>query len=420
MDFDPLSLFTPAVATVEDEEQELLNIAEPSASIYRVDSGPEVESESESEEALDEPVHFLDLPLLQLSPPNEVLLLFLKLLAPEQVHNFSKESTATTAIEDPPLSSDIFTEKDVEALVPAALPWLCQYCPRFNSAEKLIRLPSLSGSLKSQPSYNSWLTKVISTPTASDDVLKQGSLRISENCGRTAQPEIIRKITIPDLEKFGKSYISLREPSLTSDNLGLKTWGSSLILSSRLVKSCTSGKSKYMIEPILELGSGTGLVGIVASLLGYETILTDLKEIVPNLQANIDLNEDGAAPKAQVEELDWTNPAPFVSKAPSRKNSYKTIILSDPIYSSQHPYWVVDMISVFLSVEPNARVLIQIPLRPKYEQERALLWRLLDKSGFVAQEEEIEDGFDDFGEMKFCFKQLKRKQRDEQDKGEQY
>lgn len=409
MDFDPLSLFTPAVATAEDEEHELPEIAEPSASIYSVESGSGHDAHSLQEEALDEPVHFLDLPLLQLNPPNEVLLLFLKLLVPEQVHNFSKETTTSTAGTDTPLSLEIFQEKDVEALVPAALPWLRQYCPRFNSAEKLARLPLLSGSLKLQPSYNSWLTKIISMPTASNDVLKQGSLRISENCGRTAQPEIIRKITIPDLEKFGKLYISLREPSLTSDNLGLKTWGSSLILSSRLVKSCSSGRSKYMTEPILELGSGTGLVGIVASLLGYETILTDLKEIVPNLQANIDLNEDGAGSKAQVEELDWTNPTPFIEKAPLRKNFYKTIILSDPIYLSQHPYWVVDMIRMFLSMEPNARVLIQIPLRPKYEQERALLWRLLDESGFIAQEEEIEDGFDDFGEMKFCFKQLKRK-----------
>ena len=56
---------------------------------------------------------------------------------------------------------------------------------------------------------------------------------------------------------------------------------------------------------MLELGSGTGLVGMVSSLLGYPTVLTDLPEIVPNLQLNVDLNKLN---NVTVLELDWTNP----------------------------------------------------------------------------------------------------------------
>ena len=59
-------------------------------------------------------------------------------------------------------------------------------------------------------------------------------------------------------------------------------------------------------------------------------------------------------------------------------------MLSDPIYSSKHPYWVVNMINKFLDMDDsNSRVLIQIPLRPKFEEERQLLWDLLNKMGIV-------------------------------------
>ncbi|KAL2613830.1 hypothetical protein R1flu_025522 [Riccia fluitans] len=41
---------------------------------------------------------------------------------------------------------------------------------------------------------------------------------------------------------------------------------------------------------VLELGSGTGLVGIVAACLGAHVILTDLPHVLPNVEYNIELN----------------------------------------------------------------------------------------------------------------------------------
>lgn len=44
---------------------------------------------------------------------------------------------------------------------------------------------------------------------------------------------------------------------------------------------------------ILELGSGTGLVGIAAAVtLGSEVTVTDLPHVIPNLQFNVDANTD--------------------------------------------------------------------------------------------------------------------------------
>ncbi|XVE82623.1 hypothetical protein DITRI_Ditri16bG0020700 [Diplodiscus trichospermus] len=60
---------------------------------------------------------------------------------------------------------------------------------------------------------------------------------------------------------------------------------------------------------ILELGSGTGLVGIAAAVtLGANVTVTDLPHVIPNLQFNVDANADVVAGKGgtvNVAPLRW-------------------------------------------------------------------------------------------------------------------
>ncbi|GAB1744454.1 hypothetical protein NU219Hw_g1729t1 [Hortaea werneckii] len=98
--------------------------------------------------------------------------------------------------------------------------------------------------------------------------------------------------------------IHLHEPALTADNLGLKTWASSYLLAKRLVllhsdndesDSATTSPPAPALLPtlppdaeILELGSGTGLVGMAAArILQRKVWLTDLEGIVGNLERNV-------------------------------------------------------------------------------------------------------------------------------------
>lgn len=98
--------------------------------------------------------------------------------------------------------------------------------------------------------------------------------------------------------------IHLHEPALTADNLGLKTWASSYLLAKRLVllhsdndesDSSTTNPPAPALLPILppdaeilELGSGTGLVGMAAArVLQRKVWLTDLEGIIGNLERNV-------------------------------------------------------------------------------------------------------------------------------------
>ena len=342
------------------------------------------------------PLHINDLPMLHLRPPAAVLLLFLHLLAPDQVLNFASSEPET----DP---ESIFVKKNALGFMPEALPWIQTYCPRFVTRPLLASVSFLAETLRKgfMSEYNAWLTQVVASELLWTEILQReeiqrlAALRLAENCGRTAHPEILRVISIPLLEQ----HLHLKEPSLTGDNLGLKTWGSSFLLGSRLAHSAQN----YLVSPVLELGAGTGLVGMVACIRGCKTTLTDLPEIVPNLRENVELNGLDAV----VDTLDWLDPAAFVQKYHSPK--YNTIVLSDPLYSPKHLQLIVDMVNLFLSNDPLAAVLLQVPLRRNFESERATLWALMDQNGYVAKEQETEDGHDDFGESQFLFRKYIRK-----------
>lgn len=419
MDFDPLSLFTPK----EARETIVIPPLEP---IRRERLKNENNYYSDVVSDLNEdhliPLHVFDLPMLKLKPPSHVLLLILKLLAMNQVWNFEQDQ------EDKGDPMTVFKEKQVDlSKIEEALVWLLANCPRFDSVLKLSMIPNLSIALKQTTSYNEWLTKIISTDlnwiSNEDDatkIIREASLRLSENCGRTAQPELVRKIKLQNMNKLGRDYVKLKEPSLTSDNLGLKTWGSSLVLGQRLINQPEELKLK---EPILELGSGTGLIGIICLLLGYKNIyVTDLAPIIPNLKENIlvnnldvdnennnnsidtDMNSE-LNMNMHIEVLDWTDPTDFINKYPNVK--FNTIILSDPIYSPDHPELIANVLKRF--VNPDVNVLIQVPLRKNYEDIRQKLWELL-KELLTETHNELQVGQDEFGDTKYCFKRFILKQ----------
>jgi len=206
--------------------------------------------------------------------------------------------------------------------------------------------------------------------------------RLSEQCGVTATAARRRRLELAQ----GVSVV-LDEPGMTEDLLGQLTWGSSLVLARRLVREPALVANKT----VLELGAGTGLVGIAAKQVGAQVVhVTDLPEIVPNLARNVEANGGQCAAYA----LDWAAPV-----LPPDHPVFDVCLISDPVYSREHPAMLLRAVEV---VDAHS-VLLQLPLRRGFEQEREHIWTGLPRLGYTQIEAEEEAGRDLFGEQAFSY-----------------
>lgn len=204
--------------------------------------------------------------------------------------------------------------------------------------------------------------------------------RLAQQCGITARADITRTIDVGELE------IRLLEPGLTTDKLGMKTWGSALVLAKRLV-----AEPNLLGKSCIELGAGTGLVGITAAKLGASVVLTDLQEIVENLERNVVSNNLDCP----CHVLDWSDPHSSVLAG----QKFDLILISDPVYSVEHPEALLASIEML----DSKNVILQVPLRPKYDNERNAVYTGLYDLGYTRDRFEYDEGRDDFGPSRYAF-----------------
>lgn len=281
-----------------------------------------------------------------------------------------------------------------------------------------------------------YLTGIISSPLSwieSDDekekVWDTAAVRLSERSGRTGMGAISRTFRIlrPTKHMFGGTSldnedlqsleqdaieIEIHEPSMTADNLGLKTWASSYVLARKwhsmkdILPSFNNDQKESHNHTILELGAGTGLVGLAAAaVLGAKVLLTDLPDIAPNLARNAETNHALASAtggSTRVGVLDWSAPqeVQWLDNTEANNNhqslSVPVIVAADPIYSSEHPYLLARAIAFHLSPSPLSRVVVEMPIREAYAAERADFRAQMREIGLVVLKEETEIGYDDW------------------------
>ena len=206
--------------------------------------------------------------------------------------------------------------------------------------------------------------------------------------------------------------INIYEPSLTGDNLGHKTWIASYLLAKRLALLLPrhipsieitgtqygqhgSGGTRDKRLKILELGAGTGLVGLAAAgLFEADIYLTDLPYILPNLRYNIEQNvslveSTGSTITAGV--LDWSK----ITAVQGEEEKYDIILAADSLYAPEHSAWVVRTVGKYLRKGDESRVFVELPLRPGslYPSD---FRRGMDAAGFKLLEEGEEIGYDDW------------------------
>ena len=195
--------------------------------------------------------------------------------------------------------------------------------------------------------------------------------------------------------------ITLHEPALTADNLGLKTWAASFLLACRLCILRSTLPKLDAGARVLELGAGTGLVGLAAAVvLRADIVLTDLPEIVSNLKRNADGNFSTIAKHGGMVEtavLDWAEPEKFrLENQHHPTNSFPLILVADPIYSPSHPRLLVQAIDAHLAKDKRARVVIEIPIREAFASERNDLRDRMNGIGLILLDKGEEIGFDDW------------------------
>ena len=225
-----------------------------------------------------------------------------------------------------------------------------------------------------------------------------------------------RTFTIPTNAVGDTVKIQVEELALSAENLRLTTWGSSFILATqlhRLKVDLDSSRPAARENPgiaVLELGAGTGLVGLsAAAIWRTSVVLSDLAPIVPGLAVNITTNKRtlcAIGGSASCGTLDWANPGELVLHsigAECRQHTLlsetdkATIILAaDTIYSEEHPALLSKAILTWLKSGSDARAIITYPMRVAYLDEIRELWELLQRGGLEAIEEGRETSGDDW------------------------
>jgi predicted nicotinamide N-methyase len=131
-----------------------------------------------------------------------------------------------------------------------------------------------------------------------------------------------RHCTLPD----GTSFKLHVDTKMLCNDTGGDAWKGSWALSTLL----NLRRAKLVGKRVLELGSGTGLLGISCALSGASSVIvTDLPYVLPLIQKNI---ESAVVQETVVAiEWDWSNPLPsFDSGLP-----FDVILAADVVYDPE-------------------------------------------------------------------------------------
>jgi len=223
------------------------------------------------------------------------------------------------------------------------------------------------------------------------------------------------QITASSTPGATKIPIALSVPPLRADNLGLITWGGAFILANILHRLPIHDVPSDTPVPVLELGAGTGLVGITAAALWKtHVVLTDLEPIVPGLVANIALNREMLTQyggRVSSGTLDWNSPTRLileqevaaalgvaeliVGERGDDRNKATIILCADTMYSEEHPELISQTIFAQLQRDPNARAVLCYPMRVAYLDAMREFYERMEQGGMVLVEEGREELPDD-------------------------
>jgi predicted nicotinamide N-methyase len=236
-------------------------------------------------------------------------------------------------------------------------------------------LPSESGSLSSDPFERAfvirWLTALVSCDNISDELVNDAASLLAA-CAGTASAGMLNRVytfgqsnTCPDPNLLS---ITLTDNPLDNHDyasVGAQTWGGAYVLADlfadfpdELLPPPTSTTLR-----VLELGAGTGLVGLALTRLLHlrgqatHTVVTDFyPSVLENLRRNVTMNFPGhpqdchntGSPSSSVtvEFLNWeqlantSDSVDGLEAAAALGAPFDVLIGADIIYEAEHARWI--------------------------------------------------------------------------------
>lgn len=175
--------------------------------------------------------------------------------------------------------------------------------------------------------------------------------------------------------------VDLRQVPLTDDALGARTWGAATVLALRLLRAAR------IPTPVLELGAGTGLVGLALAAHAPHThvVLTDYH---PHVLANLSYNAAASAhaDRVAVRALDWRAVAAGHGGLGMR---FALIAAADCVYEREHAELVARTAAAHLALPapgaPRAQLHLCMAVRATHDAEAAEIIRVFRDAPVVVR-----------------------------------
>lgn len=174
--------------------------------------------------------------------------------------------------------------------------------------------------------------------------------------------------------------VDVREVALTNDALGARTWGAATWLTLRLLRG-TPPRTR-----VLELGAGTGLVGLAIAGQAASVVLTDYH---PDVLKNLEYNaaQSPHASRLSVARLDWRDIyGGGRGMAERQEDRFGVVIAADCIYEAGHADWVAAAAGAHLSFPSTEipQLHLCMALRATHTAETESVLRVFRDEPYVA------------------------------------
>ncbi|XP_046374633.2 protein N-lysine methyltransferase METTL21D-like [Haliotis rufescens] len=111
------------------------------------------------------------------------------------------------------------------------------------------------------------------------------------------------KLFTRELERNDDEIVKISQSEI--GDVGCVVWDAAIVLSKYLETHDFDGGKSWMGKKVVELGAGTGVVGLFAASYGADVIITDLPEFVPLMELNIKENTHIISGSAEACTLTW-------------------------------------------------------------------------------------------------------------------